>query len=384
MEFANKLPWTYAVLGAALIAPLPGPGHIGNTLSQVYRSPLVYASHLAEIAEGLIDHGFDVEQSIGVAAMAACTAPVDAAGYALQLDKKPFDNGCYSIAYDVLGRSWKHRKPLAKWRSQQNEQWLPPSELDDISVNEEYMPEATSPLATVPTERIPEGSAYVDGHLVIDLNDAAMTLLLLRSSYWIQKKVIVSAEQSVRSKTVRTVLKNGKSETLNTAEKGDWIITNPGGEQYVLKPEQFTKRYHATGKKRKNLYKSVGDGVYVPNPYGVPVCVPSPLNPAEYMFGAADCGFVAAFDTTKTGKRDTVMTTADRYIIGREEKLKTYRPFKYYRASLMTYDTDLQAVLPNVVGRANKIAYDPYADDLIATTFGRRPIGRSILTKLLG
>lgn len=34
-------------------------------------------------------------------------------------------------------------------------------------------------------------------------------------------------------------------ETTNTAHKGDWIITNPDGEQYVLSDDRFQTKYQS-------------------------------------------------------------------------------------------------------------------------------------------
>jgi len=35
-------------------------------------------------------------------------------------------------------------------------------------------------------------------------------------------------------------------ETINTAKKGDYIVKNPTGEEYVLTPEKFKKNYYVT------------------------------------------------------------------------------------------------------------------------------------------
>lgn len=55
------------------------------------------------------------------------------------------------------------------------------------------------------------------------------------------KKVApVRAQQATTKTEVETTL----DATKNTAQPSDWIVTNPGGEQYVLSPEEFQKRYH--------------------------------------------------------------------------------------------------------------------------------------------
>lgn len=40
---------------------------------------------------------------------------------------------------------------------------------------------------------------------------------------------------------------DGEKETINKAEEGDYIITGVSGEKYILKPEQFNKRYFIVG-----------------------------------------------------------------------------------------------------------------------------------------
>lgn len=36
---------------------------------------------------------------------------------------------------------------------------------------------------------------------------------------------------------------DGKVETTNTASAGDVIVTNPGGEEYIIQVDKFTSRY---------------------------------------------------------------------------------------------------------------------------------------------
>lgn len=59
-----------------------------------------------------------------------------------------------------------------------------------------------------------------------------------------------------KQERIETVL-NGQVETANTAEPGDYIVTGLIGEQYVVKPEVFTKRYEIVG---GGLAKAVGEG----------------------------------------------------------------------------------------------------------------------------
>ncbi len=42
---------------------------------------------------------------------------------------------------------------------------------------------------------------------------------------------------------IATITRDGL-ETVNTANPGDYIVTNPGGEQYVITPDRVTELYH--------------------------------------------------------------------------------------------------------------------------------------------
>lgn len=60
-----------------------------------------------------------------------------------------------------------------------------------------------------------------------------------------KKQGEVQARQATEKEEVITVMKSstGEVETKNKAMPGDWIVINPGGEEYVLKPEKFASRY---------------------------------------------------------------------------------------------------------------------------------------------
>lgn len=63
-----------------------------------------------------------------------------------------------------------------------------------------------------------------------------------------RKFAVVTARQGTLGEVVVTKMKNGLEETRNTIgvdELGnlDWIITNPDGEEYVVKDKKFKERY---------------------------------------------------------------------------------------------------------------------------------------------
>ena len=73
---------------------------------------------------------------------------------------------------------------------------------------------------------------------VVDLNSTEYNDAL-ENSKWYKKSVEIKARQAISQEKVKTEL----DATKNIAEPGDWIVTNPGGEQYVIKPEKFAKLY---------------------------------------------------------------------------------------------------------------------------------------------
>jgi len=62
----------------------------------------------------------------------------------------------------------------------------------------------------------------------------------------IQKTAQIMAIQAHGGEAIVTKMANGLIETQNTAKAGDFIITNPGGEQYVIGAAKFAARYVPT------------------------------------------------------------------------------------------------------------------------------------------
>lgn len=57
----------------------------------------------------------------------------------------------------------------------------------------------------------------------------------------------MSAEKNRMQKLAGIPLNEAEEiETINTAKKGDYIVKNPTGEEYVLTPEKFKKNYYVT------------------------------------------------------------------------------------------------------------------------------------------
>lgn len=66
----------------------------------------------------------------------------------------------------------------------------------------------------------------------------------------------IEAKVAAGGEKIATVVKGGLVETVNVANPGDIILTNPGGEQYILSFEKFTDRYE--------LAAELGEGWYRP------------------------------------------------------------------------------------------------------------------------
>lgn len=55
----------------------------------------------------------------------------------------------------------------------------------------------------------------------------------------------VQAVQAKGGEVVETILKDGMREAKNIAKAGDFIVTNPGGEKYIVTGDKFAKKYEA-------------------------------------------------------------------------------------------------------------------------------------------
>ena len=68
----------------------------------------------------------------------------------------------------------------------------------------------------------------------------------------------IQAEPAKAGEVVETILKDGTKETVGVAKAGDMIVTNPGGERYIVSGEKFAKRYEAAADLGKGWFKPKG------------------------------------------------------------------------------------------------------------------------------
>ncbi|NCB50074.1 MAG: hypothetical protein EOM53_05320 [Alphaproteobacteria bacterium] len=120
------------------------------------------------------------------------------------------------------------------------------------------------------------------------------------------KQAFVQATQCTKEETLTTRLSDGMAETVNTAFPGNWIVTNPSGEQYILTEEKFKEKYIPAKQK----------GVYVSKPI-----------PQKFIQIKEDIEFMAPPQFIKKGGFLNVSDLENVYGVAQKEFLETYSPF---------------------------------------------------------
>ena len=149
----------------------------------------------------------------------------------------------------------------------------------------------------------------------IDIQDETITELLTSATLY-EKFATVKARKVLITEEIQTLVSDGFLETTNTAEVGDLIVTNPTGEEYILKPEKFALRYEST--EVEGTYKAVGLIRAISNPYLAEIEIDAPWGAPQ--FGDALCLLAATVDSANSE------IGSDRYIIELTAFKETYRP----------------------------------------------------------
>jgi len=92
----------------------------------------------------------------------------------------------------------------------------------------------------------------------------------LASAPVFKKHGSVEARLARVDEQVTTILANGSKETVNTAKKGYWLVTNPSGESYLIPPEKFFACYESLTNKN-GIYQAKGYCRAIRNPFGEPI-----------------------------------------------------------------------------------------------------------------
>ncbi len=148
----------------------------------------------------------------------------------------------------------------------------------------------------------------------IDLNSPEFTAILLEAPLYV-RKTPVQARRVNERELIRTILQDGTLETERYAEPGDMVVTNPGGEEYVIKHDHFPDQYTETDV--PGYYRST-DGIRaILNPTGTPISIVAPWGSPQS--GDSDC---IVGMTVSLANPD--QPTDVRYIIGADEFAETY------------------------------------------------------------
>ena len=126
------------------------------------------------------------------------------------------------------------------------------------------------------------------------------------------KSVKVKARKGTVGEQIITKMADGLVETTNEVKnEGDWIITNPTGEEYIIKKETFEAKYNLTPNDM---------GEYTPKP-----------SPQKFLKINEDISFTASWGEKMNIAAGGYLNvsgieTGDVYGIQKDEFKKTYAP----------------------------------------------------------
>jgi hypothetical protein len=160
----------------------------------------------------------------------------------------------------------------------------------------------------------------IHDYLKVDRHDPLITGGLDRAPIY-KKQGEIRAVIAQGGEEIITKLANGSTETKNTANPGDAIITNPGGEQYVIGADKFRKRYTQKvgddGEVVEGVFSARGYCRAIDNPWERPITMLASWG--EMQNGQADCKIADTFDP------ETGVVGGEPYIIGNTEFAQTYK-----------------------------------------------------------
>ena len=132
-----------------------------------------------------------------------------------------------------------------------------------------------------------------------------------------KKKSRVRARPAVAGERILTKLSSGEQETVNTAKAGDWIVTNPSGEEYIIDEKKFSSRYDEVPGEH-GVFQAKGYCRATKNPFGKPIAIMASWG--EPQMGDADC-WIADVCDARGEKMD-----GEPYLIDGKAFEETYGP----------------------------------------------------------
>ena len=103
-------------------------------------------------------------------------------------------------------------------------------------------------------------------YLFVERKSPEILSLLLKAPIY-KKYGTVNIRPAVPGESISTVLSDGTIETAdNIAGDDDYVVTNPGGEKYIISKEKLESRYSKSD--TEGVYKAKGYIRAIKNPYG--------------------------------------------------------------------------------------------------------------------
>ena len=129
-----------------------------------------------------------------------------------------------------------------------------------------------------------------------------------------RKSVTVLARPAIPGEVIETMI-DGRLETRKEAGENEMVVTNPGGELYIVPGETFHSKYALLGSSEDEWqkYEAKGEIWAIQNPFGSDIEIQAPWGP---MYGAPDCWLVVnpegdAYFLDDTAKNETYVLVED-------------------------------------------------------------------------
>lgn len=167
-------------------------------------------------------------------------------------------------------------------------------------------------------ESVPQHPTQESEEIVFEIIDrkAPEIMKALASAPVLKKQGRVQARLAVEGERIVTTLASGIQETINTAKKNEWVVTNPSGEQYIIGKEKFFDRYEQNDE--GDGYTVRGYCRAVKNPYGKPIEIMASWGSPQA--GNENCMIADACDANGNNMRD------EPYLIEDKAFAETYAP----------------------------------------------------------
>lgn len=130
-----------------------------------------------------------------------------------------------------------------------------------------------------------------------------------------KKQGRIQARKAVPGEQVTTILASGAKETVNAANEGDWVMTNPSGEQYIISEKKFFGRYEETDE--PGVYAAKGYCRAIKNPFGEPIEIMASWG--EPQTGDENCMIADTCDANSN-------VDGEPYLIETKAFIETYKP----------------------------------------------------------